>query len=160
MSDFTVNTYSPDDIVLIISGYKVSGWDRITITRNNPGFTPFKGIRGKDSRDKNESTAATLSLSVLSTCPVNSVLSAVHKQDLIYGTGRLIITLKDNSGMSLFGSNEAYILAYPTAGFGADSEYRVWNIQCQTTTEWTVGGNTRPTTKLLDNITNYITDLF
>ena len=160
MSNAQVNTYSPDDVELIISGYKVFGWDRISITRNNTGFTPFKGIRGKDSRDRNTSTSATLTISVSTTCPVNDVFSYVHALDLEYGTGRLVITLKDNSGRSTFATNEAYITAYPPANYGADSGYNVWNIYCQSTSTWTLGGNTKPTTALFDKITNFVSDAF
>lgn len=160
MSSSQVNTYSPDSVELVISGYKVFGWDKISIARNNPGFTPYKGIRGKDSRDRNISTSATLSLSVASTCPVNTVLSYVHELDLQYGTGRLEITLLDNSGMSKFFTNEAYITAYPVASFSGDTEYRVWNIYCQTTKEWTLGGNTKPTTPLFDKITDFASNIF
>lgn len=160
MSDVQVNTYSPSDVDLIISGYKVFGWDQISITRNTPGFTPFKGIRGKDSRDRNTSTSATLSLSITSSCPVNTVLSYVHELDLRYGTGRLEIILKDGSGMSRFSSSEAYILAYPPVSFTGDTEYRVWNIACQSTSSWVMGGNTKPTTPLFDRITDFASGIF
>ena len=139
MSSAAINTYSPADLDLIISGYHVFGWDNISITRNMAGFTRVGGIRGKDSRDRNISTAATLSLSIASTCPVNTVLSQVHALDLEYGTGRLVITLKDGSGHSRFSSEEAYITAYPVASFTGDTEYRVWTIQCQTTKTWILG---------------------
>lgn len=160
MSSSQVNTYSPSDVDLIVSGYKIFGWDSISIARNSPGFTPYKGIRGKDSRDRNTSTSATLSLSITSSCPVNTVLSYVHELDLEYGTGRLEITLKDGSGTSRFASSEAYILAYPPASFTGDTEYRLWTIYCQSTSSWTLGGNTKPTTPMFDKITDFASNIF
>jgi len=156
MSIFDVNTYSPNDVTLVIAGYKVFGWDRISLQRNVQGFTPYIGIRDKHSRTRNTNSSATLSLSIIQTCPVNDVLSRVHELDLQYGTGRLEITLKDNSGRSVFSSEEAYIVGYPSAEYGPEIDYRVWNIYCQSMKVWTLGGNSQPQTKLFDNIVNTI----
>lgn len=159
MSQFEINTYSPDSVDLIIAGYKVFGWDNITLQRTKQGFTPYEGIRNKSSRTRNTTTSATLSLSIIQSCPVNDVLSKVHDLDLQYGTGRLVITLKDKSGRSLFSTNDAFITGYPAAAYTSELEYRVWNIYCGTTT-WILGGNTTPETKLFDNIVSKVGSLF
>lgn len=160
MSQFDINTYNPSDVSLIIGGYRVFGWDSITIQRNSQGYTPYKGIRDKHSRTRNQDTSATLSLSIIQSCPVNDVLSYVHELDLQYGTGRLEITLKDDSGRSVFSSNEAYITGYPAAEYTSELEYRVWNVFCQNTGTWVLGGNTTPQTKLFDNIVDKVSGLF
>lgn len=158
MSTQAINTYNAADVELIIAGYKVYGWDKISLDRTVPGFTPYAGIRGKDTRVRNNKTSALLSLSIINTCPVNDVLSYVHELDLELGTGRLEITLKDNSGRSVFSTTEAYIMKYPQVEFNSDIGYRVWPIYCQTTSTWLVGGNTKPTTSLFDKITNLASD--
>jgi hypothetical protein len=160
MGEFSINTYSPDNVDLIIGGYKVFGWDRISIQRNVQGYTPYVGIRNKSTRTRNTNTSATLSLSIIQTCPVNDVLANVHALDLQYGTGRLVITLKDNSGRSIFSTVDGYITAYPAAEYTSEIEYRVWNIYCQTTATWVYGGNTKPQTKLFDNIVDKVSGLF
>ena len=35
-------TYVPDNVVMLISGYEIDGWNKITIQRNSPLY-PDKG---------------------------------------------------------------------------------------------------------------------
>lgn len=163
-NSFTVNTYSPKDVILTISGYQLTGWQSITINRTVKGFTVVRGIRGKNTRVKNVDTSATINISLLQTSQGNDVLSYIHDLDLDEGTARIVLTLKDKSGRSVFSSNEAYLTGYPTATFSGQFEYRNWEIFAQTTSTYTVGGNARPTTDLLDNalseIGNFVDDFF
>ncbi len=162
-NSFTVNTYSPKDVILTISGYQFTGWDSITISRSVKGFNTIRGIRGKNTRVRNTDTSATVAISLLQSSQGNDVLSDIHQQDLNFGTGRLTLMLKDNSGRSVFSSNEAFIPSFPTASFSGQFEYRNWEIFAQTTTTYTVGGNARPSNLidgLLDSATNFVDDLF
>jgi len=154
MNEMTVDTYSPSDVKLSFGGYTIVGWEEISIERRSPSFIPVAGIRGKHTRVATQDTAATISISLLQTSPSNDILSEVHRQDIINGTGRLTLTLKDYSGRSVFSSDEAYILGYPAAGYSSGFEYRVWSVFCQTTSNYKVGGNTRPETSLVDSIIN------
>jgi hypothetical protein len=156
MNNFTVATYSPSDVQLIISGYEVRGWESITIERLQPGFTPFEGIRGKDSRTRNKKSSARIDLAVMQTHPLNNIFSQVHALDLEYGTGRLEITLKDNAGTSLFSSIEAYIVSYPTSTFGAEIAFPVWSIYCQNTETYNVGGNTKPQNNIFSKVSEFL----
>lgn len=163
-NSFTVNTYSPQNVILTISGYQLTGWQSISISRTVKGFTVVRGIRGKNTRVKNVDTSATINISLLQTSQGNDVLSYIHDLDLDEGTARIVLTLKDKSGRSVFSSNEAYLTGYPTATFSGQFEYRNWEIFAQTTSTYTVGGNARPTTNLLDNalseIGNFVDDFF
>lgn len=158
MSSREVVTYSPKDVSLIISGYKVAGWDEISIVRNGGGFIPVQGIRGKHTRVTNPDTSANISLTIIQTSASNEVLSSIHGQDLVNGTGRLVVTLKDLSGRSVFSSDEAYILTYPEAVFSGDFEYRAWSIRCQTTKSYVIGGNDKPQTSIFDGAINAASD--
>lgn len=157
-NSFSVMTYSPKDVQLIIAGYPITGWESISINRTAAGFQVVPGIRGKDTRSKNTKTSATISVPILMTSQSNDVLSYIHDLDLDQGTGRLVVTLKDNSGRSIFSSNEAYIRAYPEVVFSATAEYRAWEIYCQTTNSYTVGGNSRPSTSIFDGAVNKASD--
>ena len=158
-----METYSPKQVRLVIGGYQLVGWDSISISRSVKGFTTIKGIRGKNTRVRNTDTSATLTIPLIQTSPSNDVLSYIHELDLDEGTGRLSLTLKDSSGRSIFSSNEGYIVSYPQASFSGELTYRSWDIFCQTTGSYTIGGNTRPETNLLDSAinsaSNYITNL-
>ena len=147
---FSVDTYSPSDVLLDIGGYQIAGWDAIVITRRVQAFIPVAGIRGKHTRVPTKDTSATLSISLIQTSPTNDVLSRILDLDIQEGTARINITLKDNSGRSVFSSNEAYITGYPETTFSGDFEMRTWTIFCQTTQSYLVGGNTRPETSLVD----------
>lgn len=149
-NSFTVQTYSPKDVILTVGGYQLVGWQSINISRSVKGFTVIRGIRSKNTRVPNVDTSATINISLLQTAQGNDVLSYIHELDLDEGTARIALMLKDRSGRSVFSSNEAYITSYPTAMFSGQFEYRNWEIFCQTTQSYVVGGNARPATDLFD----------
>lgn len=163
-NSFSVETYSASDVKLSIGGYIITGWDNLTINRRVKAFTPVYGIRGKNTRVKNVDTSATIIITLIQTSQSNDVLSYIHELDIDEGTARITLTLKDNSGRSVFSSNEAYISSYPTKSFSGDFTYNTWEIILQSTQSYTVGGNVRPSTGLLDNIisdaTDFVSDLF
>lgn len=156
MAQMQVTTYSPQDVKLVIGGYTIVGWDSITISRLQETFKVIRGIRGKHTRASSGDTSATLTVSLVQTSPSNSFLTEIHRLDEERGTGRLELTLKDNSGTSVFNSNEAYIVSYPEATNTAGIEMRNWNIFCQTTGSYVVGGNTKPETTIVDALAGVI----
>jgi len=161
---FTVNSYSPKDIQLVIAGYTITGWERITIARSVKGFTAIRGIRGKNTRVKNTDTSATITFPVLQTSQSNEVLSSIHEQDLEYSTGRISVILKDKSGKSVFSSDEAYLTSYPVTTFSGQFEFRTWELFLQKTGSYTLAGNARASTNLLDGLldeaSSFINNLF
>lgn len=157
-NNFTVTTYSPKDVLLLIGGYQIVGWQSISISRSVKGFTVVRGIRGKNTRVPNRDTSATINVPLIQFSPSNDVLSYIHELDLDEGTARIALTLKDNSGRSVFSSNEAYITGYPTATYSGGFEYRSWEIFCQATDSYTIAGNTRPSTSLFDSALNEASD--
>ena len=158
---FSVSTYSPSDVALVVGGYTLAGWDRISIVRRTDSFKPIYGIRGKHTRvrmggkDARESSAfITIVLSQES--QTNDVLSDIHRQDIEQGTARIALTLKDSSGSSVFSSDEAYITNFAAAEFSNDFGTREWRIFCQTTETYNVGNNTRPQTSIFDTAINEV----
>lgn len=156
---FSVMTYSPSDVKLIVSGYLVAGWETISISRVSQGFQPIPGIRGKDTRSKNPKTSAILSVTTVMTSQSNDVFSYIHDRDLEYGTGRLVITLKDNSGRSVFSSNEGFIRGFPETVFSGNAEYRAWEIYCQSTESYYIGGNSRPVNSIFSNAVDFVSNI-
>lgn len=163
-NSFTVQTYSPKDVILTIGGYQLVGWQSINISRSVKGFSVIRGIRGKNTRVPNVDTSATINISLLQTAQGNDVLSRIHELDLEQGTARIALLLKDRSGRSVLSSDEAFITGYPNAAFSGQFEYRNWEIFCQTTKGYVVGGNARPSTDILDSavseIGNFIDNVF
>lgn len=158
-NNFTVNCYSPKDVILSIGGYQLTGWQSINITRTLKSFQVIKGIRGKNTRVPTPDTSATITISLLQSSASNEVMSSILSNDIIKGTSRITLTLKDKSGSSVFSSVEAYITGYPTTAYTGQFEYRQWEIFCQTTTTYVIGGNNRPATSLFDAALNQATDI-
>lgn len=151
-----IYTYSPSEVDLIISGYKVTGWNSIAVSRTAPTFTMVRGIRGKNTRTRSRDTSAVIFIDVARTSAVNTVFSEVVRQDAQYGTGRLEVLLKDKNGKSLYSSNEAFIDRYPDDAFTTELNNRRWSITCLTTDEWNVAGNEAAQESLFSNITSSI----
>lgn len=149
-NNYSIFTYNPKDVILSVGGYQIVGWQSISISRSVEGIQVIKGIRGKNTRVPNEDTSATIMISLLQTVQGNDVLSAIHEADLVTGTARLALTLRDKSGRSVFSTDEGFITGYPTATFDAGFQYRQWKIFCQTTSGYIVGGNAKPKSDLLD----------
>lgn len=158
-NSFSVMTYSPTDVKLVVAGYPVAGWETISINRISQGFQPIPGIRGKDTRSKNPKTSAIITVTTVMTSQTNDVLSYIHDRDLEYGTGRIVLTLKDNSGRSVFSSNEAFIQGFPEAVFSGNAEYRSWNLYCQTTETYNVGGNSRPVNSIFSSAVDFVSNI-
>lgn len=156
---FSVNCYSPTDVTLSFGGYVLTGWNTINIQRVYAGMTAVDGINGKNTRVRNNNTAAVINFSCLQTGEANDILSQIHALDLQTGSARISLTLKDLSGSSIFTSSEAYILQYPEVVFSDSFEYRVWQIRCNTSDGWIIGGNLRPSTSLFDSALSTISDV-
>jgi len=154
----TINTYSPTDVYLNIGRFTCQSWKSIEIERT-VGFRTIRGIRGKNTRVANPDTSATIRVQVLQTSHTNDVLSAIHDQDLDEKTGRLEVLLTDKSGSSVFKSSEAYLMKFPRAVYSGELVYHEWEIFCQKTTKYLVGGNNKPETKLFDSLTSALSGL-
>lgn len=152
----SVYTYSPQEVDLIVAGYKITGWNSIAVSRSAKAFTLVRGIRGKNTRIRNKDSSAVIFIDVARTSPVNTAFSQVVQQDLIHGTGRLEVLLKDKNGQSLFSSNEAFIDGYPDDAYTTELNNRRWTITCQTTSEWRVAGSETAQESLFNNITSSI----
>lgn len=155
---FAVNSYSPTDVTLAFGGYVLTGWNTINIQRVYAGMTAVDGINGKNTRVRNNNTAAVINFSCLQTGEANDILSQIHALDLQTGAARISLTLKDLSGSSIFTSSEAYILQYPEVVFSDSFEFRVWSLRCNTSEGWIVGGNLRSSTSIFDTALNTLSN--
>lgn len=125
-----VLTYVPSNVVLILSGYELKGWNEIKITRNSPSFRQIRGIRGKNTRTRLKDSSATITIQTLQTELANEVFSLIHQSDIENGTCRLEITLRDMTSSSFFNTTTGYILSYPDMTNGQDISTVNWTIAC------------------------------
>ncbi len=136
-----VLTYRPGEVTLSICGYVVEGWTSIAIARNTPTFKQIRGIRGKNTRVMNADTSGTIRVNLTQTSVANDVFSELLAMDKRFATNRLEVTIKDNSGTSLFSSIKAYIESYPETTFSASQTERNWTILCDSMDGYFIGGN-------------------
>ena len=139
-------TYIPSKVDIDISGYKVQGHTEVSFQLDNPQFTTVRGIRGKNTRVRSKNSSGVLTISLLQTSPTNDFLTDVLSKDLQLGTGRLVIKIKDNSGSSLFFTDEAYIAGFPALSFSDVAGIRTWTINCLRVPldQLKIGGNVKP----------------
>lgn len=155
----TVTTYDPRSVLFTLGGSILVGWNSMASSRKPP-FNKVEGIRGKHTRTKNLDTSAVIRISLPMSSEWNGIFSDILTQDLIYGTGRCEIMLKDTSGGTLIQSVEAYITNYADVSFDNTISERVWTIQCLSTESYSVGGTTQPVSSILDAINSGIASLF
>jgi hypothetical protein len=140
---FEVNTYSPSEIGLEISGYRITGFEKISISRNSPAFSLIKGIRGKNSRQRNRDSSCSVVVNIIQTSLVNDVLTQILEEDIRTNSARLTLNLTDGLGSSKIVSREAFIEGYPETDYSGDIVYRSWTIVCLSTDLFRVGGNAK-----------------
>jgi len=128
----SVRSYSPNDVTLTFGGYVLTNWDSIEVKRLQPSFKMVRGIRGKNTRIRTQNTAAEITITVPTTSITNVVLSEIVEQDEILGTGRIIVSIKDVSGMEVFNTPDAFIEGQAVRSYSSDMSTRVWTLQCMT----------------------------
>lgn len=147
---FEVHTYSPSEIMMYVSGYQITGFERISVTKNSPSFSIVKGIRGKNSRIRNRDTSCTVIVDVIQTSLVNDVLNQILEQDLRTNSARLTLDLTDGLGSSKIVSKECFIESYPDLVYADDIGYRRWSFICLSTDLYRVGGNSKLSASAFD----------
>src|SRR5690625_2121678 len=148
----SVLTYNPDSVSLIFGGYKVSGWDRISIERNTEFVKQIRGIRGKNAKEVSMDTSCTITLVVPQATEVNTILSLILKnEEDTKGKVRLEIALKDESGEYVFTSLECYIGGWPRVEYGNPLSSIEWKFLCDSS-EWNITGNEANKNSITDMI--------
>ena len=125
-----VQTYSPEEVILTFGGHVVRGWDTITISRDKPSFRKVHGIRGKNTRVRVGNTAAEITLEVPQTSFINAVFEDIVRIDEQYGTGRIVLLIKDNLGTDIFSSQDAYLERPADLTYDTEISTRQWKIEC------------------------------
>lgn len=125
-----VLTYVPSNVVLLLSGYQIQGWNTIKVTKNAPVFKQIRGIRGKNTRTRIKDSSATISIEVPQTELLNEVMSKCLEADLQTGTVRLDITLREITGTSFFNTTTGYLTAYPELSYSNGLANNTWILSC------------------------------
>lgn len=152
----SVKTYKPSDIVVVVSGYQLTGIVSLTAQWSSPPYTTIKGIRGKNTRVRNYDSGLTLTLQVLQTSITNDLLSDIVFKDSITGNGKLHVQIKDGSGSTVLTSTNAFVSNRADVAYSNDLSEREWRIEMlDTTFDTIVGGNAKVGPSMLDQALNF-----
>ena len=149
MASELLATYSPEDVVIVITqgtvSHVVSGYvdgTFLTITRNVPYAELYQGSDVSNMRILRRNKAATVTVSLHNGSNSNDVFSQLQVVDeqTANSQGLFSMQIKDTSGRSIYHANQCFIGNYPDSTFSNGADSRDWTIVC-TRLEQTIGGN-------------------
>ena len=125
-----VLTFVPSNVVLLLAGYQIQGWDSIKISENTPTFKQIRGIRGKNTRTRIIDSSATITITTPQTELINEVLDMCLQADRATGNVRLDITLREITGTSFFNTTTGYVLGRPELSYSKGIAMNTWTLSC------------------------------
>lgn len=134
-----LSTYSPEAVSIIISNeyfsHVITGiadGTFLTISRMTPATSLEIGGDLFAQRIRRSNRSSSISLMLMQGSTSNDVLSQIlrNDEDAMDNTWLFNITIKDNSGRSVFFSPQAYVVSPPDISFGTEGEMREWTIEC------------------------------
>jgi hypothetical protein len=127
----SVKSFDPGQIAVILGPSILGGFAEdsvVEVARTESTWTTTVGADGEVTRTRNRNKSGTVKVKLLRTSASNDVLSALHAQDQLFGTGILPITIKDLLGTTLhFGSN-AWVEKPADDSIDKDMSSREWTI--------------------------------
>lgn len=153
MAQKRLQTFAPNLVTVVITHnatgavHEVGQFSEdtiVSIARNSETFTMYRGADDSKTRVYNADTSATITLPLQQTSNSNDFLQYVYEYDRarLNSDGLFSILIKDNSGRSVFFSDEAYIGVVPDASFANSMQLREWVIHAPEMV-YTLGGNAR-----------------
>lgn len=151
MADALLGNYSPESVVVVLSKgeflHTVQGYADgtfLNVSRITPASELYVGSDLSAGRVKRRNKASTITLTLHQFSPSNAVLQALQRADEEDDSDRWVVamTIKDNSGTTLFSSNQAFVATIPDTGLSSTTETRDWVFQAVSLSS-NVGSNTR-----------------
>lgn len=123
------NTFRPQDVTVAFNGVPISGFADGTFVawdRNNDSYRIRVGSAGEAGRANSGDRSGTVTVTLLSTSPVNGVLSALAKVDEDSGDGVGLLAVVDLSGATLIKAESAWIRKPPAGEMSNEVTTREW----------------------------------
>lgn len=130
-----MKVYNPDQVQVVIANIPVTeglaDGEFLRIEYDEDAFTLQVGTDGDATRSRSNNRAATITLTLMQSSPVNDALSALHNLDLNSpgGAGIGAFLCKDGSGRSMFAAEKCWIQKMPAAVYGREAGPREWVIR-------------------------------
>lgn len=151
MANERTATFSPANVKIVVSqgtwSHVMSGYAEDTFVRVVPQSDKFEMYIGADrtaTRVYKGNEAGTIEVTLQQTSSSNDILSQIYKNDIANPSAETMftITVRDNSGRSLYYAEEAYIGKTPDSDFANSMQTRQWSIMCPRLQEH-IGGNSK-----------------
>ncbi|ADX32010.1 hypothetical protein VL2_gp146 [Pseudomonas phage vB_PaeM_VL12] len=157
------STYAPNQVTIVINhaasgiSHTLTGFSEdsiVSVERLVDTFTEYVGADDTHTRVFNANSGARATVSLAQTSESNDVLTFLHEFDreAMSADGMFEMLIKDNSGRSLYFSDEAYIAVIPQGGFSNQMNTRDWVIS-MTNTTFQHGGNQKVSPATADTLT-------
>ncbi len=149
--DVVLGNYGPESVDIVISVgqlvHVITGYADgtfVNVSRITPASELYVGSDLSAFRVKRRNKASPIDLTLHQASASNQVLQALQRADEEDDTDTWVfaITIKDNSGQTLFSSSQAFIATIPDTSLSSTAETRNWQIQAVSLSS-NVGGNTR-----------------
>jgi len=149
MADTNLGTYSPDDMVCIITlgdvSHPVSGFAEgtmVTAARTNPISTMISGADRSGYRVYRSNKTGSITLSLIQSTSSNDLLQGIIDKDELSRDVFFEMFVADTSGRSWFRATQCFIENQPEASFSTEGEQRDWMITALEL-EQHLGGNAK-----------------
>jgi hypothetical protein len=152
MTDQNLGTYSPDDILTVISvgeiSHIVSGYAEgtlVSVARVTPSSTYVTGGDNTGLRVFRKNDSGMITLTLMQSTSSNDVLNKLWQldKDTRDNSWLFNITVIDGTGRSVYHGSQSFIENLPESGFGVDgTETRTWVIYSRNL-EQNIGGNAK-----------------
>lgn len=136
-------TYDPSQVAIIVGGFQITGFadgSFVTIARNADAFALYVGTDGEGTRAKSNNKSGRITLTLAQSSDSNAILSGIAAADELSNNGIVPVLIKDNSGVSLFAAETAWIVKSPDSEFGREVGTREWILETDNLAVF-VGGN-------------------
>tara|TARA_R110000744_G_C19371770_1_gene563158 strand:+ start:30278 stop:30799 length:522 start_codon:yes stop_codon:yes gene_type:complete len=162
MSSEVLASYSPEDVAIVISAgdisHVINGYvdgTFVNITRLVLGSEPYSGADVTNARVVRSNKNASVTLSLAQFSESNDILSQLLQLDSQTrdDTWLFSLTIKDNSGRSVYFCRQCYIGGHPDSSFSNSIDSRDWMIHC-VKLEQTIGGNGQFSPSTADELTS------
>ena len=150
MSDILIGNYSPEAVNVVISvgnfNHQVTGFVEgtfISASRMVPASEPYIGSDLSGGRVKRRNRSMNVTVSLHQYSQSNYVLQALQRADEGDDGNTYVasMTIKDNSGQTMFFSSQTIIATTPDVTLSSTTEQRDWTFFMFNTDNY-IGGNT------------------
>lgn len=111
-----LRNYDPNDVFAIFSGHRIRmlmDGTPIEAEKTEDTFTVLVGINGDGTRSRTRNGTGTATIRTQHSSPSNDILSAIHQEDLDFGSGIRPLMIKDNNGTTLLDATQAWVMKMP-----------------------------------------------